>query len=44
MNVELTIESVGKGALSMSVPESELQETIATLVQLPDVTWIGVKK
>ena len=44
MNIDLNIEIVGKGALTMSVPESELQETIATLALMPDVTWIGIQK
>lgn len=44
MFVKLNIEIHGKGAVQISIPKELVQETIATLVQIEDVTWIGIEK
>jgi len=43
MNVLIGIEMSEKGYVEISIPERILVETIARLVILEDVTWIGVK-
>tara|TARA_R110000868_G_C10789149_1_gene756134 strand:- start:110 stop:241 length:132 start_codon:yes stop_codon:yes gene_type:complete len=43
MNVSIGIEMSTKGYVEISIRESDLVETIARLVILENVTWIGVK-
>jgi hypothetical protein len=44
MFVSLNVEVHGKNAVQLQIPRAVLQETIATLVQVDGVTWIGVTK
>lgn len=44
MFVKLNIEVHEKDTVQMSVPVDLLQETIETLVQIADVTWIGISR